>query len=936
MALQKTRDGRGSAIGLSIVVLVGIWIVCWIQSATIDANVRKEAIRRADALAASYESELSAKLALIDNALRFIATEAGEHGFDYAFEQVSAKRLQSALLDNFMLVDAAGKGRYIGVETTDAANLAECQSFEAVLAGTDDPFVIGTPQIGSRSRRQIIPFMRPVLAQDGSRVGVAAATIPPSHLGLLVDAEDLGPSGVVTVRGSEDRVLRLRMTPSGESDRQSRGLSGFWNSVAKSPNGIFMSISSHNRERVTAYRTLRDYPIVLAVALAPAEIAARSAAVSRNNVIFAGFGSLLVVIVLAAWLRQQSAREKLHTMAAEYRLLADNSEDLIVRLSFDGVYTYVSPSARTMTGYAPEEIMGKKLMLLADGASQEHILERRRRVQNGSTVRPLTFQMRRKDGSTLWVETNLSAIRDSRTGEPVELLAVARDITERKIAEDALTLAKQEAEQANQAKSRFLADMSHEIRTPLSGITGLLGLLRADQLGSGQRQKVEMACRAADILMGVIGNILDMSKLEAGAVQLDPVPFELAAIVADATQTLAATASAKGIELRVEMALGARRWHLGDAVKLRQVLINLLGNAVKFTASGSVVLHIDEADYGDLAEVAFAVIDTGIGISADQIPNVMQTFAQADQTIARRFGGTGLGLAISRQFVELMGGRIDIDSTFGQGSVFRFALRLPVVAAPPQPAAVAAADGALGRAERLFHGRRVLLVEDEPLNRFAGVALLERCGAEIEAAENGVDAVAAAARARYDLILMDMRLPGLDGLEATRRIRALAGPNRNTPILALTANAFAEDIARCHKAGMNGHLVKPLDLDTLAARLAGFIANGDVDVISADTARSFNGADVAGDGEDRFLEPEANAVPNKGRRLSDRSWSSGRRKAPPCAARGLGANSVQGARRHMRGKAPQDCSPPTPARTRKGRPGSKSVRPTCRPTKRSR
>jgi CheY-like chemotaxis protein/anti-sigma regulatory factor (Ser/Thr protein kinase) len=260
----------------------------------------------------------------------------------------------------------------------------------------------------------------------------------------------------------------------------------------------------------------------------------------------------------------------------------------------------------------------------------------------------------------------------------------------------------------------------------------------------------------------------------------------------------------------------SRGWFDADPTRLRQVLVNLISNAVKFTEAGGVTVTARAID----DRIEFAVTDTGIGIAVDKLPHLFGKFTQADQSISRRFGGTGLGLAISQEFVALMGGKIEVESEPGRGSTFRFALSLK----PAQPKDAPAAARPQPATSPLA-GRRVLLVEDDPTNRFAGAEMLRRCGAEVEVAENGEDGLHKAAAARFDLILMDMQMPRMDGLSATRHLRAHAGPNRATPIVALTANAFTDDVAQCLAAGMNAHLAKPLRRATIEAEVPKFLAH---------------------------------------------------------------------------------------------------------------
>jgi signal transduction histidine kinase/CheY-like chemotaxis protein len=369
------------------------------------------------------------------------------------------------------------------------------------------------------------------------------------------------------------------------------------------------------------------------------------------------------------------------------------------------------------------------------------------------------------------------------------------------------------AEAASRAKTAFLANMSHELRTPLNGVLGMLDLLADERLPPQARERAETAQASARHLLAVIGDILDMSKLEAGRVELERMPFALGALLRRCQATFAAAAEAKRIGLAVKVAPAAEGWFLGDPTRLAQVVTNLLANAVKFTAAGGVVLSAEAAPGEGDAVVLIAVRDTGIGIPPDSQRTLFDKFTQADSSTTRRYGGTGLGLAICRELVQLMDGAIEVESEQGRGTTFRLRLPLrrapaPEIATPPAPAAAPAAA-------------RVLLVEDDRVGRLVATTMLRKLGAEVDAAASGTEALERASATRFDLILMDIQMPGMDGLTATRAIRAGEGPNARTRIVALSANAFSEDVARSLEAGMDDHASKPVARETLARLLAG-------------------------------------------------------------------------------------------------------------------
>ena len=379
--------------------------------------------------------------------------------------------------------------------------------------------------------------------------------------------------------------------------------------------------------------------------------------------------------------------------------------------------------------------------------------------------------------------------------------------------------ARERAEAASRAKSQFLATMSHEIRTPMSGMLGMLRVVEGGALEAEQRRHLRLVGSAGDALLGILNSILDYSKIEAGRLELEESPFALRPLVEGLIDLLRPTAAEKSLRLDLELVGDLPAWCRGDAAKLRQILFNLVGNALKFTAQGGVTLKVGACPRADGSLAAdFAVIDSGIGIAPEQQAHLFEAFAQLDPSIARRYGGTGLGLAISRALAEAMGGRITVLSTPGQGSRFTLTLPLRPVTAPRGEQ-----DGApVGPSPR---GLGVLLVEDDEVNQVVAETYLQRLGHRVCLVDDGRAAVAAAGEADYDLVLMDISLPGMDGLEATRRIRALEHPERRrVPIIAMSAHVFRDEIERHLAAGMNAFLGKPFFPEQLAATIADVLA----------------------------------------------------------------------------------------------------------------
>jgi PAS domain S-box-containing protein len=485
---------------------------------------------------------------------------------------------------------------------------------------------------------------------------------------------------------------------------------------------------------------------------------------------------------------------------------------------------FANPAFHRITGFAPEEVIGRNCRFLQGaGTSQADLQAIRRAI---AEARPVDIRLvnYRRDGSRFVNELHISPVHDA-AGKLLYFFGIQHDVTDRVRAEEAARRAARAAERANAEKSDFLAFVSHEVRTPLNGVLGTLSLLLDTPLDAEQRAYAETARRSGETLLWTVNELLDLSRIEAGKLELEELAFDPAAPVREVLALQAAAAADKGLKLSasVDAALPARI--MGDPRRLRQVMLNLVDNAVKFTACGAVELRLGRDD----GRMTVEVRDSGAGIPPALRRRLFRRFQQADAATARRHGGSGLGLMICRRLVALMGGQIGVESEPGRGSVFRFDLPLrPAPDGAPDAAPEAAPATPAEHPARRLAGdapfARLLLAEDSEASQLVAAAILRKAGYEVDLVRDGQGAVEAAAANAYDAILMDVRMPGLDGVEATRRIRALEGPAGRVRILALTASAMPGAIQRCLAAGMDGHLAKPVDRAGLLGAVAALLA----------------------------------------------------------------------------------------------------------------
>jgi PAS domain S-box-containing protein len=503
--------------------------------------------------------------------------------------------------------------------------------------------------------------------------------------------------------------------------------------------------------------------------------------------------------------------ELLRESEEKYRELYENLRDGLAVVDMNGRIIQFNREFQNMLGYAPgdiypltyEDITPKKWHKIESDIINEQVMKR-----GYSDLFEKEYV--RKDGTVFPIELRIYLNRD-KEGAPKAMWAVVRDITERKQLEEALKREKEVAVAATGAKSEFLANMSHEIRTPMNGIIGMLSLAMDTDLTDEQREYVNLAKNSADTLLTIINDILDFSKIEAKKIELESINFDLKELVSETSSLLGVDARGKGLKLSYELDGSVPRMLRGDPTRLKQVLSNLMKNAIKFTDKGSVSLRIVPGGPvpGGKTEVHFIVEDTGIGIPADKLSYIFEGFSQVDGSTTRRFGGTGLGLSISKRLIGMMDGRIWVESVLEKGSTFHFTAQFTVPKAIPKEAE---AEELEPEPQTTLSGLRVLLAEDNLVNQKVATRLLEKMGMAVRPVGDGTTALKALETEDFDILLMDIQMPIMDGVEATKRIRekeALTG--KHVPIIALTAHAMKGDKERFLASGMDDYLAKPLD-----------------------------------------------------------------------------------------------------------------------------
>ena len=809
----------------------------------------RHAIETADSLTAALENGIARNIEAYDLSLQAVA------------DGVEVPEIMAAdpKVRNAALFDRSTTAKYLGALfvldetgrptiTSGVAPLEPGRRFDDrpyFQVQRDNPgsgLFIGDPMLGSANKGWVLPFSRRLERPDGSFAGVAAGTLRVDFFKDLFADVHTGPNDSITVFNAKRVIIARAPYAEGNTGRlmeQSKTLqrmSAYPLTAFEGPSPI------DGAARYYVVRQIGSYPMFITVGLSKHDLFAEW----RMKTVIVTIGVIVVSMIVAALamllareLKQRTIAEQAATKnaaglrAANHVLLMAESIAQVGHWRLDVATQQIEWSDEISRIYQASPDVSPHYGTEMRSFHPDDRAMVARYIDRAITLgEAYEFEARlvRADGSIREVFSRGQPELDS-DGKVISVIGIFQDITERKLEErqkqerlialeetnrrleeqrlalsrmtDELALARDAAEAANRAKSDFLASMSHEIRTPMNGILGFSQLLMDGDLTSEQRKQVMLLQNSGESLLTIINDILDLSKVEAGKLELENIPFSVVSVADGAVSIVRPQALVKNLAVELDIAPNIPQWVMGDPTRLRQILLNLLTNAVKFTAAGHVTLTLSLEHPGS-NEIRFTVADTGIGIPHDRQHLLFRNFTQINRSTTRNFGGTGLGLALCKRLSEAMGGTIGVISEPGVGSTFW--VRLPL-----EPAASPQHDNGLAAPQTPKASGRILVAEDLYINQVVVQAMLVGQGYDVTLVNDGLEAVEAIMDDHYDLVLMDMQMPNMDGIAATRAIRALGEPARSTPIIALSANAMLDQIEQCRAAGMNDHLAKPID-----------------------------------------------------------------------------------------------------------------------------
>jgi len=721
---------------------------------------------------------------------------------------------QSVYIEALRIIDPHGKLLYgTDLPPGKETDVSDRDYFIKARDGKEGEVFFCGPYVGRLTGRHSLYLSRRVSDQNGRLLGVANSVISVDYIQSFLSGINVGNKGGISIRDKDMAIIVRYPDPSGAfrgNKNKSPELSSLLASGAT--RGEYLSGATWDgTARMVSFAKVGSYPLYVYVGLAEEDYLIPW----RQQALWSTLSSAIFCLISIIWARLYYKNWLSRHIAAQIVLL-DSEERfrLAMEVTNDGVWDwdittdtlYCSPGYFRMLGYEPEELIPTEKILMGlihPDDLQKVVSAKQKCVENAITEFSLELRLRAKSGGWKWILRRGRAVARDETGRARRILGTHVDITPLKEAE-------LRADQASRAKSEFLANMSHEIRTPMNGIIGMLHIALQSELSEAERQKIEVAVGSARKLMGILNDILDLSKLQSGQFAIEAIPFRLDHLLDQVVGTFKAAIEEKklsiGMTLHPNIPLGLK----GDPLRISQIVSNYLSNAIRFTEAGEISIDVTPDLIGEqVALLRVAVTDTGIGLTPQQQAPLFESFQQADSTIARRFGGTGLGLSICKQLATLMGGEVGVSSLSGQGSSFWFTVTVGILPAgvrvegPPSPKGT-------GTALSLLKGTRLLLAEDDPINQMVALGLLQAVGIQVDLACDGREAVEKAQQGSYEIILMDVQMPVMDGLTATRRIRE-DKTLFDLPIVALTANAMRHQEEECFAASMNDFVSKPFE-----------------------------------------------------------------------------------------------------------------------------
>ncbi len=827
---EKCGFGRQALYHGAVVVAALIVVWCGIANnlAHQYSAAQQQAVADSSNLARAYAEHIAGFVEAVDQTLLLVRDIYQKQGaaldllaFAWRRNPLNGLDIQIGIVDRTGMVVKSSLG-----PLAEPVNVADRPFFKAQAESLTDKIYIGSPIVGRISHALSIQFLRKLIAPDGAFDGLVVLSVNPLELSRFYETISIGAgsitlrdlSGVVLARApdAKDSIGRVLETPGTTMMRTGPAT------------GTFTSRSVVDGvRRIYSYRRLDDIGLILDIGLAEADV---FAAFRSNVVLSVTVGILLSAGIIGTGLLTFRQRMRLLQSNEKLAVTLENMTQGIELITPDGRVQVINSQAVELLGLPPSLATGKPYL--------KELLDWQR--ANGELGPPETWPAKMAQalghGGVIPGENSYERVRPNGTVLEVRTRSMPdggavrtfTDITERKRTEAELANARDVAEASAHARTEFLAMMSHEIRTPMNSIIGCTALLRDMPMSQAAQQYIDIIRRSGEHLLRLIDDVLDLSKLDAGRLHLQSVSFDLRAELAGTVELMASQAKQRGLSLELDMASSVPRRVLGDPGRLRQVLLNLIGNAIKFTSVGHVRVEVSDIPHRTpkrtnqpmdpgTAFLSFRVIDTGIGIPADKIDVLFQSFSQVDASGLRQYGGTGLGLAICKRLIEQMGGTIGVRTEVGRGSVFHFDLPLRVAAE------AATGAGASQSADRT-PGYCALLADDSDTNRMVIARMLESRGNYVDAVANGRLALDAARTRDYDFIVLDLLMPDMDGLDAAAAIRALPGRRGRVPIIGLTANAGTGDEERCFRAGMDAFMVKPVSADQLIVTIGNVVA----------------------------------------------------------------------------------------------------------------